>query len=262
MARHSPLIEARHLNKRSVDVFSAPSMALRQPYGVYAGTREQWLNEVANIATPLLNDARQAIISRYPPQERNKATTNYHAIHRSTEFKPHLVSYSCSLVSGGMAKSGELAHAHTIDAGQPTQRHEIRMGVTLGSESALDSCRVADVLIHEMIHCMCVGHGHRGAFPWIAKEVGLTGRMTSTTATDDLTFWLLEHVVEVLGQYPHQAVELIPRGRRGIGSRSIKVQCNNQDCGCTFRLTRKWIERAPLAGCYCPVCGGDCVAHL
>lgn len=253
MDGHSPITEARHLNKRSVDVFSAPSMELRQPFGVYAGTREQWLNEVANIVTPRLNDARRLAIS---------LADENHAVNRTTEFKPHLVSYSCSLVTGGLAKTGELAHAHTIDAGLPTQRHEIRMGVNLGSESALDSCRVADVLIHEMIHCMAVGHGHRGGFPAICKAVGLTGRMTATVASEELTFWLLENVVEVLGQYPHQAVKLVPRGRRGIGSRSIKVQCNNPECGCTFRLTRKWIELAPPAGCYCPVCGGDCVAHL
>jgi len=253
MDGHTPTIEARHLNKRSVDVFSAPSMSLRQPYGVYAGTREQWLNEVANLVTPRLNDARRLAIS---------LADDKHPVNETTEFKPHLVSYSCSLVSGGMKKTSTLAHAHTIDAGRSTMRHEIRMGVTLGSESALDSCRVADVLIHEMIHCMAVGHGHRGGFPAICKAVGLTGRMTATVASEELTFWLLENVVEVLGQYPHQAVELIPRGRRGIGSRSIKVQCNNPECGCTFRLTRKWIELAPPAGCYCPVCGGDCVAHL
>ena len=252
MARHEPTIEARHLNKRSVDVFSAPSMALRQPYGVYAGTREQWLNEVANIVTPRLNDARRLAIS---------LADDKHAVNDTTEFKPHLVSYSCSLVSGGLAKSGELAHAHTIDAGKPTQRHEIRMGVTLGSESALDSCRVADVLIHEMIHCMAVGHGHRGGFPAICKAVGLTGRMTATVATDELTFWLLEHVVEVLGQYPHQAVELIPRGKRGVGSRSIKIECNSQECGCIFRLTRKWVDLCPVASPYCPVCGGDTTVH-
>lgn len=247
MTGQIPHTEARHLNKRSVDLFDAPNHALRQPYGVYAGTREQWLNEVANIVTPRLNDARRLAISKAPDN---------HAVHRTTEFKPHLVSYSCSLVTGGLAKTGELAHAHTIDAGLPTQRHEIRMGVNLGSESALDSCRVADVLIHEMIHCMAVGHGHRGGFPAICKAVGLTGRMTATVATEDLTFWLLENVVEVLGQYPHQAVQLTPRGRRGIGSRSIKVQCDDADCGCVFRLTRKWIDLCPMASPYCPVCGG------
>jgi hypothetical protein len=234
-------------------------MNLRQPFGVYAGTREQWLNEVANILTPILNEARQAIIDRNPiaePKNPHKVRPKVHNIHRSTEFKPHLVSYSCSLVGGGMKKTSTLAHAHTIDAGMPTQRHEIRMGVTLGSESQLDSCKVADVLLHEMIHTMAVGHGHRGAFPHIAKEVGLTGRMTATVANEELTFWLLENVVQVLGQYPHQAVELIPRGRRGIGSRSIKVLCDDADCGCTFRLTQKWIDLCPLASPYCPVCGG------
>jgi hypothetical protein len=80
--------------------------------------------------------------------------------------------------------------------------------------------------------------------------------MTATVANEELTFWLLENVVQVLGQYPHQAVELIPRGRRGIGSRSIKVLCDDADCGCTFRLTQKWIDLCPLASPYCPVCGG------
>lgn len=247
-----PHTEARHLNKRSVDLFDAPNHALRQPFGVYAGTREQWLNEVANILTPYLNDARSTAIEAMPEG---------HAVNRTTEFKPHLVSYSCSLVSGGMAKTGELAHAHTIDAGLPTQRHEIRMGVQLGSASMLDSCRVADVLLHEMIHCMAVGHGHRGGFPAIAKAAGLVGRMTSTTASEDLTFWLMDNVVNVLGQYPHESVKLIPRGRRGIGSRSIKVQCDDADCGCTFRLTRKWIDKCRLIWPYCPVCGGSTTIH-
>lgn len=235
--------ETRHINKRSISDTDAPNHSLRQPMGVYAGTREQWLNEAANLMTPMINYAREVAINELD---------DLHAITATHPFMPHLVSYSCSLLSGGTARSAEAAHCQTIGHGD-TIRFEIRMGVQLGGQSMLESARVADILIHEILHSMARGHGHRGGFPALAKYTGLEGKMTATTATLECTDWILENVVEVLGQYPHEAVHLTARGKRGIGSRMIKVQCYEEGCGCTFRLSRKWIQAAD-DGLMCPVC--------
>ena len=132
-----------------------------------------------------------------------------------------------------MTQSGELAHVHFKHA-TGNNYDEIRMGVQVGGRRLkLDSARVADILLHEIIHTLCPQAGHRGAFRYIAQHMGLEGKMTATVAGDDLA--------------------LIPRGKRGKGSRSIKCQCTNLECLFTMRTTRKWIERAGFV-LSCPIC--------
>jgi len=155
--------------------------------------------------------------------------------------------------STGMASGNALAHCHYAHA-TGNNYHEIRMNVTLGGRRTKDeSSRVADILLHEMIHTMSIRCGHRGSFALIARTVGLKGALTSTVASDELRDAIWAQVVTRLGKYPHKAVKLIPRGQRKKGSRSIKVQCPK--CEFVMRTTRKWIDKAQ-GEMLCPVgCG-------
>lgn len=73
-----------------------------------------------------------------------------------------------------------------------------------------DPVEVLATLVHELVHA--INHvngesGHRGPFKSIAERVGLEGKMTSTHAGEALTEKLSE-IAEVLGTYPHAAINL------------------------------------------------------
>ncbi len=230
----------------------------RHPRGVYKGTREEWLEEAASIMGVWANEAYEALDKKHVKAWRDAGKS-------VTRYKHKEVAFACSLMSSGMTKTGEAAHCHYKQA-TGNGKHEIRMSVTLGGKKKqADSARIADILLHEMIHTMTYRHGHRGGFFWICKNVGLEGKMTSTVASPELRERIITDVVKVLGKYPHGGVKLAgrfaPRGQRGVGSRSIKCEC--QQCGCTIRMTRVWITKAldEQGWVSCPVCQEDMEVH-
>jgi hypothetical protein len=251
---------------------------LTSPKGVFKGTREEWLEAAAVIMGGWLNFALTQ--GRYYSLHRGKAELKYisqpllkHLLKRyggkpsDYTFNPSKVAYACSLQDGGFTKGRALAHVH-YDSATGNGKHEIRMSVELGGRKTKgDSARVADVLLHEMIHTCATRHGHGGAFALIAKNIGLEGRMTATVAGKQLSTRIWDEVVSTLGRYPHAAVELIPRGQRGKGSRLKKCEC--LQCGFNFRTTGKWIlenrrlnatlqgvsiDKIPRPVFYCPTC--------
>jgi len=243
----------------------------RYPKGIYKGTREEWLEEAMNIMGVWINEFNKEHNLKTRPRfdDPDYLETHNQYMVRMWGYKPSHYKFnaknikvSCSLQSGGIkgSKGGSLAHIHYAHA-TGNSMHEIRMSVELGGRKLkADSNRVADVLLHEMIHSCAVHHGHRRAFKHIAQGVGLTGKMTQTVASEKLEARIKTEIVDVLGKYPHKKVHLTPRGQRGKGSRLIKCECN---CGCIIRLTRKWIEQANDPSCeesvpfiYCPI-GGE-----
>jgi hypothetical protein len=131
-----------------------------------------------------------------------------------------------------------------------------------------DAARVLDVLIHELVHAAddCAS-GHKGAFAKAAKALGLTGKMTATVATPELTEKLRE-LAKGLGPYAHAT--LYPMGKpiqpktepspedpeedpeeppvssgpKKQGTRMVKVMCSKEcECGgMILRTTEKWLE--------------------
>jgi hypothetical protein len=109
-----------------------------------------------------------------------------------------------------------------------------------------DPIEALAILVHELVHAVddCVS-GHRGPFKKLATAVGLVGKMTATTAGDDLRSHLEELATE-LGPFPHAALQ--SGGKKKPGSRLLKCECS--DCGYTVRVTAKWLEMgAPLCPC-------------
>jgi hypothetical protein len=109
-----------------------------------------------------------------------------------------------------------------------------------------ESARVADILIHEIVHAI-VGNenGHNKVFKRCAQAVGLTGKMTATIASDDLKS-KLDNWINQFGEYPHR--ELMLSGKKQ-STRLIKCQC---ECGYNIRITRKWLN--DLGAPICPAC--------
>ncbi len=218
----------------------------RSPRGVYKGTRgvNEWLADYSKAYDVGHVTNLNALVRKYGGKP-----SDY-------KFNPRKVKVSVSLQDGGMMKSRAMAHVHYAHA-TGNNFHEIRMSVELGGRKyKADSMRVADILLHEMIHTCAVFHGHRRAFRDIALGVGLTGKMTSTYATDVLAARIKSEVVDVLGKYPHRKVTLIKRGQRGKGSRLIKCVC--PACEFNFRTTRKWINKAQ-GSLACPIGCGEMI---
>lgn len=112
-----------------------------------------------------------------------------------------------------------------------------------------EGSRVADVLIHELVHASVgLECGHKGAFTRVAKGLGLEGKMTATIAGAGWHAWA-DDVVAELGDYPHAMLDgALSSGPKKQGTRMLKVYCG---CGYQVRASRKWLE---VAMPDCPVC--------
>jgi len=221
--------------------------------GIYKGTREEWLEAAMGIMAVWLNTLLVTTQMKHPAIKGKMVSlaryfkiltdkVGYVVKLPTPKFRLNEVRVSCSLQDTGMVASSALAHVHLKHA-TGNKKHEIRMGVQVGGRKTKEeSNRVADILLHEMIHCVFPFDGHRGGFYFLAKAVGLMSPMTSTTASEALKQRINKEVVSVLGRYPHEKVTLIGRGQRGKGSRLILCEC--PECGCKVRLSRMWIDTA------------------
>ena len=114
-----------------------------------------------------------------------------------------------------------------------------------------DTVRVTGVLVHELIHAIddCK-HGHKAPFRKMALAVGLTGKMTATTESDELIA-KINDIVKVIGKYPHKKLDYTNRKKQG--TRNLKIECVNHPHDPYFvRMSRAMYEKAaPLCG----ICG-------
>jgi hypothetical protein len=130
--------------------------------------------------------------------------------------------------------------------------HHIFISPLLG-----DPIEVLATLVHELLHAAVgVEHAHKGQFISGMKKVGLVGKPTATEAGEALRAELVE-LVEVLGTYPHAALDPKQLERKKQTTRMLKATCPNGDSVggkvYTVRMTRLHIEAfgAPV----CPKCG-------
>lgn len=160
---------------------------------------------------------------------------------------PDKIRVSCgwpsrSALSNRNRRIGE-AWSHTC-SGDGT--HE-----TFLSPALDDPVEVGAVLVHELVHhAVGIEAGHKGPFRKLARAVGLTGRMTATTAGDELAA-RLHALAETLGPYPHAALSSAD-GRKKQTTRMLKVSCAS--CGCIVRMTRQWLDKVGVPTC---ACGGE-----
>jgi hypothetical protein len=165
--------------------------------------------------------------------------------------------------SMGILKPLFLSHGHSIP-----DNIRISCGFARGSRKAIGQCfnekmskdstieificptqsdtlRVIDILIHELIHACYPLAGHKGDFRKAAKHLMLSGKMTSTIATDKLNQWTQENIIDVIGKYPHATVS---DSKKKQSTRLIKCACNS--CGFTIRVSRKWLEHENTTTCH------------
>ena len=109
-----------------------------------------------------------------------------------------------------------------------------------------NSSRAIDILIHEMIHVAYPTAGHKGNFKKAALALGLTGKMTATTAGPELSEWILD-VIEQVGEYPHAQILLSSRKKQR--TRMVKMEC--MECGYIVRTAQKWLDQSGPTICPC-----------
>lgn len=109
-----------------------------------------------------------------------------------------------------------------------------------------DPVEVAGVVVHELIHACRPDAKHGPAFKQLATEIGLEGKMTTTTVSQDLAKQLKD-ICDALGPYPHGA--LVDMTQKKQSTRMLKCAC--PECGYTVRTTAKWLD---VAVPVCPVC--------
>lgn len=108
-----------------------------------------------------------------------------------------------------------------------------------------DPAIILHTLVHELVHTI-TDMKHGKLFKQCAAAVGLEGKIIGTYAGEELAEKL--HAISIkLGPYPHGA--LLPVQKDKQTTRLLKIQCRK--CGCTARVTRKWLDEYPKWPCPC-----------
>ena len=220
------------------------------PKGIYKGTREEWLEDAALIMADWINYF-------ITPQDLKNHKLNYIGNYTLTRFKPSENKYRCGLTSTRSdyrmrAKAiGQIHYKESTGNG----KNEIVISNRLnGQGKKTESCKIAHVLLHEMIHASTYAHGHKGEFKRLARSLQMDGKLTATTNSENLEERIKENIVDVLGKFPHKAVVFKPAKK---GSRLLKITCT--ECNIVMRASSKVCDR--LYGSPCPACYFDDYEH-
>jgi len=119
-----------------------------------------------------------------------------------------------------------------------------------------DAALICATLTHELIHAAVgLDKGHSGPFKRVATSLGLTGKMTSTVASQDWFVWALP-IIEELGPMPYGAIHGgLSSARKKQTTALLKVECPL--CGFIARVTNKHIAPHPYLRCPAPDCEGE-----
>ena len=158
---------------------------------------------------------------------------------------PHQVRASIGFASAGI-RSRVIGECWSPVASSD-QHAEIFLVPTMA-----DPVVIVATLAHELVHAT-VGNAakHGKVFKACALAIGLTGKMTATTAGADLQAWIAAMLARV-GDYPAGNLQALSNGKKKQTTRMVKAVC--VACGYTVRLSRKWIE--DVGAPHCPADGG------
>lgn len=130
---------------------------------------------------------------------------------------------------------------------------EILISPVLGGKTIDESIEVLAVLTHELVHAyLGAGFGHGREFKKIATSVGLTGRMTTTTAGEEFKKWAKE-TIKKIGKFPHEKFDLGARKKQS--TRNIRAICDTMGCDSKWYASRAQWSKG-LGQCDVPSCDG------
>ena len=104
-----------------------------------------------------------------------------------------------------------------------------------------DGLRAGDVLVHELCHAVLPkGTKHNNTFKKLAHRMGLEGKATATTASEELKARLTV-MMEEIGPYPHAELSPWVLEKKKQATRLRKAECPS--CEYVVRLTKKWTAK-------------------
>jgi len=114
-------------------------------------------------------------------------------------------------------------------------------------DDAVGSQGVLATLVHELLHA-AVGLkcGHKGPFKKNMEKVGLTGKATATSASEELQVRFASWM-ESLGDYPNSKLDLAAIEKKKQSTRLLKCEC--PECGYVCRTTKKWLDEVGAPHC-------------
>lgn len=169
---------------------------------VYQGTREEWLNDVADF---FYNKIKEEYVPVVPREN----------IKLSMGFMP---------TGNKMGNAIGVCHYEGHSTGN---FREIFIKPTLGASNLVECIETAQVVAHEVTHAVLppkVGHGPR--FARIIKNyLGAEGKPTATVAGPGFTL-LVKDFIESLGYLPHSKML---EDKIGKGSTTVAVRCTGAE---------------------------------
>ena len=106
------------------------------------------------------------------------------------------------------------------------------------SPKLIEPWKVAETVLHEMIHAATPGSGHRGDFVKVAKQLGFQKPWKLTPSSEELE-GRLRAVVLGMAAYPHAELRPLVE-RKKQTTRMLKLECG--ECQYTARTTKKWAD--------------------
>lgn len=108
---------------------------------------------------------------------------------------------------------------------------------------------VLSTLAHEVAHAVVgIKEKHNKVFGKCVRALGLEGKLTATMGGEAFLALAAKWVAR-LGAYPHAALNPGLRPVKKQTTRLVKAKCG--ECGCTIRITRKWLEESGVPLCAC-----------
>ena len=100
-----------------------------------------------------------------------------------------------------------------------------------------DNFTVLSTLLHELCHAVIgVRYGHGPEFGRIARSVGLEGKLTSTTVSQDSSTGIyLTELSEQLGIYPHKAMNKATQKNKKPSNRVTLISSENESYKITIQ---------------------------
>jgi hypothetical protein len=176
-------------------------------------TREEWLNEAITLLAPLFKRAGH-------------------------ELPTVKVSVGWPAVGGTRNKGRRIGECWSTEAASDGVNY-IFISPTMNEPIMENGQGILETLTHELCHAVddCE-NGHTAVFKSIATSVGLEGKMTATTASEEL-MEEFERIQEKLGEYPGGKLDVGVR-RKKQTTRMKKLEC--EECGYIARTTQKWLD--------------------
>jgi hypothetical protein len=122
-----------------------------------------------------------------------------------------------------------------------------------------DALEAAAILAHELVHATVgLKAAHKGPFKRCALAIGLTGKMTATTAGDVFKLWFADRAGD-LGAYPHSKLNATSAPKKQT-TRMVKCECfecRAEGKPYIVRLSASTLEQgAPICPVHNTVMGG------